>query len=163
MLFHPLINYGFPPVFTPTSSCSPIPPYVPPFTPPLHTFSYGSSVPSFTSPTPPQSVFWVCKLNNRITTCYGCRAKFTRAADGGVPVPPLDLILKCTENREYYDKDGNKQEKENANTYYHPSISCVKLKHPHFQPISDVRIADSLRSVLLPAHYELLQSVFNVS
>ena len=27
--------------------------------------------------------------------------------------PPLDLILSCTESREYYDIDGNKREKIN--------------------------------------------------
>ena len=42
------------------------------------------TVPPYGSPLRYQ--FWVCKLNNRITTCYGCRGKFTRAADGSVPV-----------------------------------------------------------------------------
>ena len=37
--------------------------------------------------------FWVCKLNKCITTCFGCRGKFTRVADESLPVAPLDMIL----------------------------------------------------------------------
>ena len=65
--------------------------------------------------------FWVCKLNKCITTCFGCRGKFTRAADGSLPVAPLNMILRCNESRPYYDRDEKLKEKENANTYYHPN------------------------------------------
>ena len=78
-------------------------------------------------------IFWVYKLNKRITTCFGCRGKFTRSADGGIPVPPLDIVLQCNESRSYYDKDGNIHEKDNSNTYYHPNITCIKQKHPDFK------------------------------
>ena len=40
-----------------------------------------------------QNTFWICKLNKCITTCFGCRGKFTRAVDGSLPVAPLDMIL----------------------------------------------------------------------
>ena len=78
--------------------------------------SYSSSKASFQSPmsyggSSSPYLFWICKINNRITTCFGCRGKFTRAADGNIPVPPLDLILKCHESRQYYGKDGNMHEK----------------------------------------------------
>ena len=99
---------------------------------------HGPTVPA--DAPPPQRLFWVCKLNNRITTCFGCRGKFTRSAGRGVPVPPLDLILKCNESRQYYGKDGN--EKENSNTYYHPNLSCIRNKHPEFVH-GDIRIAPS--------------------
>ena len=99
-------------------------------------------------------------LNNRITTCFGCRNKFTRSADGGVPVAPLDLILKCNESRQYYGKDGNIHEKENSNTYYHPNINCIRNKHPDFTQ-ADIRIEENVRSSLLPVHLDLLASVFN--
>ena len=105
-------------------------------------------------------LFWVCKRNKRITTCFGCRSKFTCAADGSLPVPPLDLILKCTESRAYYTKDGGLQEKENSNTYYHPNVSCIKKKHPEFQ-FTDVCLDDATCSTLAPSHFELLKSVFN--
>jgi len=72
------------------------------------------------------------RLNECIVTCYGCRNKFNRPADGGLPVPPLDLVLKCNEARQYYDKADVLQEKENSNTYYHPDINCIKLQHPAF-------------------------------
>ena len=110
----------------------------------------------------PHSIFWVFRLNKRITTCYGCRNKFTRAADGGLPIPPLDLVLKCNEGRQYYDKAGVLQEKENSNTYYHPHFNCIKQKHPDFQ-CSDIRLDDSVRSTLHSSHFELLQSVFGFS
>ena len=105
-------------------------------------------------------IFWVCKLNNRITTCFGCRGKFTRAADGTIPFPPLDLILRCKESRQYYGKDGSMQEKGNANTYYHPNTSCIKKKHPNFQ-LTDIRVDDATNTSLLPCHLDLLQLVFN--
>lgn len=80
------------------------------FNPPSSLPSYNgtnSHSASFQSPSPhcgtssAHYLFWVYKLNNRITTCFGCRGKFTRAADGGIPVPPLDLILKCNESWQY--------------------------------------------------------------
>ena len=105
-------------------------------------------------------LFWVCKRNKRITTCFGCRSKFMWAADGGLPIPPLDLVLKCSESRPYYNKDGNLVEKENSNTYYHPNVSCVKKKHPEFQ-LTDICLDDATRSTLTLSHFELLKSVFN--
>ena len=135
---------------------------------PSFSVNYGSS-PTFTVSHPSdychssdRSVFWVFKLNKCITTCYGCRNKFTRAADGGLPIPPLDLILKCNEDRQYYDKAGTLQEKEKSNTYYHPSVNCIKKKHPDFQ-LNDIRLDDSVRSSLHSSHFELLQSVFDLS
>ena len=65
--------------------------------------------------------FWVCKLNKCITTCFGCRGKFTTAADESLPVASLDMILQCNESRPYYNRDEMLKEKENANTYYHPN------------------------------------------
>ncbi len=96
-------NYGLPPVFAPTGGPNP---------PPSLSANYGRYVPPFACPctSPSRFLFWVCKLNNRITTCFGC--KFMRAADGSIPVPPFDLILKCTDSREYCDKDGNKRRRE---------------------------------------------------
>ena len=54
---------------------------------PLSSSQYAFSNPSssatampFTTPlssATPKCIFWVCKLNNRITTCFGCRGKFT--------------------------------------------------------------------------------------
>jgi len=93
-------------------------------------------------------------LNKCITTCYGCR---NRSGDGGLPVPPLGLILKCNEARQYYDKGGVLQEKEIRNTYYHPDINCTAFQ------CSDIHLDDSVRSTLLPNHFELLQSVFGLS
>lgn len=55
----------------------------------------------------------VFKLNEQITSCYGCRSEFTRAADDGLPIPAINLILKCNEGRQYYDKAGTLQVKEN--------------------------------------------------
>lgn len=104
--------------------------------------------------------FWVCKLNKRITTCFGCRGKFTRAADGSLPVAPLDLILQCNESRPYYDRDGCLKEKENANTYYHPNVSCITIKHKDFKVV-DIQLQEDVHSILEPSHFELLQSVFN--
>ena len=95
------------------------------------------------------------KWNKRITTCLGCRSKFTCAADGTLPIPPLDLILKCTESWPYYSKDGSLQEKDNSNTYYHPNVSCIKKKHPEFQ-FTDICLDDATRSTLTPSHFELL-------
>ena len=92
---------------------------------------------------PPHPLLWIFKLNKRITTCYGCRNKFTRSADGGLPIPPLDLILKCNEVRQYYNKAGVLQEKDNSNTYYHPDINCIKSNHPDIQ-CSDVRLDGSV-------------------
>ena len=46
------------------------------------------------------SVFWLFKLNKHITTCCGCRNKFTNVADGGLPILLFDLILKCNEGRQ---------------------------------------------------------------
>ena len=119
--------------------------------------SFTTGVP-FTQPS--RLVFRVCKLNNRITTCYGCRAKFMRGADGSVPVPPFDLILKCSEMREYYGKDGNKRQKENCNTYYHPNITCIRAKHPDFK-LCDIEIEDAVWGTLLQSHFDLLQCAFN--
>ena len=80
-------------------------------------------------------LFWVFKLNKRIATCYGCRNKFTRSADGDLPIPPLDLILKCNEFRQYYDKAGSLKKKDDSNAYYHPDINCIKIKHPDFSAV----------------------------
>ena len=111
-------------------------------------------------PTQSRLIFWACKINKRITTCYGCRGKFMRGVDGSLPIPPLDLILRCTESREYYDKDGNKRQKDNSNTYYHTNVSCIQSKHKDFQ-LSDVQVEDSVRSTLLQSHFDLLKCVFN--
>ena len=83
-----------------------------------------------------------------------------RGVDGSLPIPPLDLILRCTESREYYDKDGNKRQKDNSNTYYHTNVSCIQSKHKDFQ-LSDVQVEDSVRSTLLQSHLDLLKCVFN--
>ena len=88
--------------------------------------------------------FWVCKLNKRITTCFGCRGKFTRAADGSLPVAPLDMILWCNESGPYYDRDGMLKEKENASTYYHPNISWIKMKYKDFQ-VKDIQLDEDVR------------------
>ena len=133
------------------------------------TNSFGNSfdnsvnfVPPFntSSPRNERYTFWVCKLNKCITTCFGCRGKFTRAVDGSLPVAPLDMILRCNESRPYYDRDGTLKEKENANTYYHPNISCIKMKHRDFN-IQDVQLEDNVHCTLVPSHFQLLQSVFN--
>ena len=159
----PWNNGSTPTGFPSDASCSFVAP------PPCHNFysryPYGypvSCAPVTTYSAPPSVplIFWICKLNNRITTCYGCRNKFVRAADGSIPVPPLDLILKCRETREYYDKDGNKRESSNSNTYYHPNIACIRIKHPEFN-CSNLAMEDSIRAVLLDAHFELLWAVFN--
>ena len=94
------------------------------------------------------------------TTCFGCRGKFTKAADGNLPIAPLDLILQCNESRPYYDRDGTLKEKENANTYYHPNASCIKMKHKEFM-FEDIQLEEDVRYTLEPSHFELLQSVFN--
>ena len=44
--------------------------------------SYSSNKASFQSPmsyggSSSPYLFWICKINNRITTCFGCRGKFT--------------------------------------------------------------------------------------
>ena len=159
----PWNNGSTPTGFPSDASCSFVAP------PPCHNFysryPYGypvSCAPVTTYSAPPSVplIFWICKLNNRITTCYGCRNKFVRAADGSIPVPPLDLILKCRKTREYYDKDGNKRESSNSNTYYHPNIACIRIKHPEFN-CSNLAMEDSIRAVLLDAHFELLWAVFN--
>lgn len=168
---------SYPPTNFPTNHGASMPPYNPThphtygtscsYTPLSFPSCYGPSMhPSLgygatSAPSQPHYLFWVSKLNKRITTCYGCRGKFTRAADGSVPVPPLDLILKCNESRHYYDKDGNMQEKGNCNTYYHPNVSCIKKKHPEFQS-TDIRIEETMRASLVSTHFELLRSVFNI-
>ncbi len=151
-------NYGFPPLPSASPSSFPESPSRFQASPSSYHTSYSGSVP-VNAPSP-QYLFWVCKLNNRITTCFGCRGKFTRSAGGGVPIPPLDIILKCNESRQYYGKDGNMHEKENANTYYHPNFSCIRNKHPDFT-LSEIRVEDGVRTSLLPVHFNLLQSVFN--
>ncbi len=136
---------------------------------PWHTGMMGTSTSSTThvntsneliSPTVTY-LFWVYKLNKRITTCFGCRGKFTRSADGGIPIAPMDLIFQCNESRSYYDKDGNSHEKEHANTYYHPNITCIKQKHPEFKT-DHISVEDQVRDTLLPVHLELLHSVFDI-
>ena len=76
--------------------------------------------------TQPQSIFWVCKLKKGITTYFGCRGKSTRAAGNDIPVPPMDLILRCSETQSYYGKDGILYEKEKSNTSYHPNSSYIR-------------------------------------
>ena len=152
---NPSWNVGTPPMFSAPSFGNALSP------PPLP-FGYSFTVPTFTPPppAPPRRLFWVYKLNNRITTCFGCRGKFTRAANGGLPLPPLDLILRCNESRQYRDKDGNMQEKDNSNTYYHPNVKCITQKHPDFV-VADVRIEDTIKSTLSPPHMALLKSALN--
>ena len=96
-----------------------------------------------------------------ITTCFGCRGKFTRAAGNGIPVPPMDLVRRCNETQSYYGKDGILYEKEKSNTYCHPNSSCIRQKHPEFLP-QDIEIEEAVRSTLLPVNFELFQSVFNL-
>lgn len=122
--------------------------------------SFNTAYFNTSSPKNDRYTFWVCKLNKRITTCFGCRGKFTRAADGSLPVAPLDMILRCNESRPYYDRDGMLKEKENANTYYHPNISCIKMKHKDFQ-VEDIQLEEDVHYTLEASHFQLLQSVFN--
>ena len=72
----------------------------------------------------------------------------------------MDLILRCNESRQYRDKDGNMQEKDNSNTYYHPNVKCITQKHPDFV-VADVRIEDTIKSTLSPPHMALLKSALN--
>ena len=53
-------------------------------------------------------------------TCFGCRGKVAPAAKGSLPF----AILRCIKSQQYQDKDSNMQEKDNANTYYHPTGRC---------------------------------------
>lgn len=71
--------------------------------------------------TPVLMCYWFTDFT--IRTYYGCGTKFTQAAKGGLPVPQLDLILKCNK---YYDNAAiSIQEKWNWNALYYSNQSCI--------------------------------------
>ena len=76
-------------------------------------------------PVPDNSIFNVRFIEGNISTCYGCRNKYSKN-----PQPPDDICLQTEEWREFMPPGGVVPQTRWSNTYYHLRVRCVCLKWP---------------------------------
>jgi hypothetical protein len=105
--------------------------------------------------------FLVVFLNNRIKKCYGCAREFSRKCDGGILGPPNDIVVLHEAYREYYRSGKKLSSPRPQNTYFHPSVSCIRAKYPSFVP--QCLNIDGVREKLLPVHLKYLNALFSTS
>lgn len=134
---------------------------------------YTQSLPSF-QPGPPMysnasatnvfsgstSDFEMVYLTKRIKKCYGCSGEFVKDSDGSVLGPPHDIAVRHADFREYFLPNGERSvTRQKQNTYYHPSLSCIVKKYPHFS----TNMVNLSSIELKTEHYSLLRSTFLIT
>ena len=131
---------------------------------PLNAYSSYSgapdSKPSISTQNSP--VFTLQWLTGKIRKCYGC-GNSLRTDSGAVPKPPFDIVVRYKERRYYRDPDTQtlKLTKKEENTYYHPMLKCIHMKHPSFSK-SQLYIPVDLANSLLPLHRSHLFDTFGI-
>lgn len=112
-------------------------------------------------PVPQLPVFTFVFLNNRIKKCYGCSQEFCRRYDGKLLPPPHDLVIQHEDRREYIRGGKKCYSPRPQNTYYHPSMSCVRSKYPSFN--SSYLCLDKVRGQLSVEHTQFIKSHFGIA
>ena len=84
--------------------------------------------PAVSSPWQNSNPFVVTKVTNRVKNCIGCRVEF-RLPFG----PPFTgLVVRNFERDRYKGKFGQVHISNEANTYYHCNVECIKFRHLQF-------------------------------
>ena len=98
---------------------------------------------------PPILVFW----KKGITTCYGCKRKFTREHKA-----PMDLLFKMNVKRSFPNGRGGMQVARDASaTYFHSmSMNCLQRQFSYLEK-RDVFMHLETLDALSPAHIDLLK------
>ena len=75
--------------------------------------------------------FTVTRKIGIISTCYGCKEKFSAEMN----TPPNDLILKKLDFREWFEKQWGEIRKSSSlvPTYYHLRLDCLRRRYPYTQ------------------------------
>ena len=102
--------------------------------------------------------FFIVFLNKRIKKCYGCAKKFSRKYDGSVLNPPHDIVMLHEGHCEYYHNGKKCTSPRPQNTYYHPSVSCIKSKCSFFK--SEFLSLAKVHDKLLPEHLMYIHGHF---
>ena len=149
-------------------------PYNPPVSQSMQAYfpqqAFQSQFSSFTVITPPPGpvtdpvsrtdVFAVVFLNNRVKKCYGCSRDFSRRYDGQLLPPPHDLIIQHEDRREFLRGGKKCYSPRPQNTYFHPSVSCIRSKCPYFT--ATLLCLDKVRNQLTSEHIDYLQNHFGI-
>lgn len=119
-------------------------------------------VSQLTNSTQDSPVFTLQWLTGKIRKCYGC-GNSLRTETNAVPKPPYDIVVRYKERRYYRDPDTQvlKLTKSEENTYYHPMLKCIHMKHPSFNK-SQLYIPVDLANNLLPLHRSHIFDTFNI-
>ena len=87
--------------------------------------------------------------------------EFSRRYDGTVLPPSHDIVIQHEEYRQYM-RDGRKHvTPKPQNTYYHPSLACIRAKHAQFT--SDELCFDKVSGKLSSEHVQYLQEHFGIT
>ena len=117
--------------------------------PPAHSYQLSYNHP----PLP----FILCFIQGNISVCIGCKNKYPKA-----PKPPQDLCIKHEEWRQFTPQNTAIPQSKFGNVYYHCRMECIWMRCPNFIP-NDLHIPPEVVENLMPAHKELLQSMFGLS
>ena len=114
----------------------------------------GLQSPPLLSP-PSDAPYVLVFVKGNITTCFGCRAKFTKPA-----VPPYNLIVQHKDYRSYTDQEGV-QQRSFGNVYYHLDIRCLQQKQGGFNP-ANLHISKDVQEGAQILHKQFLLEQFGV-
>ena len=90
-----------------------------------------------------------------ISTCYGCKEKFS----AGMNTPPNDLILKKLDFREWFDKQRGDIRKSSSlvPTYYHLRLDCLRRRYPYTQ-LNNILLYHEVEDELTDEHKNKLRT-----
>jgi len=98
--------------------------------------------------------FPIVFVKGNISRCTGCGVCNLRSEDGKPHPPPYDL---CLQHKEYVvfanpRTDSHQISSDLRNVYYHAHKRCVEIKHPKFDPATDLKIYNDVKNLHSVVH-----------
>ena len=90
-----------------------------------------------------------------ISRCAGCKGNYVKPAS-----PPFDLCIQHEEWRQVTYANSTTPSSIFSNTYYHPSLHCLRVNWPLFEPTQLV-IPPTVAANLQKEHWDFLQNSFH--
>ena len=89
-----------------------------------------------------------------VRNCFGCSQSLKPG--GNISQPPFNLVVVTQMNRFFTSPQNGEIMSRKGNVYFHPQLSCIRMKQPCFVP-DMVQLPPALAPHLLPVHITYLQ------
>lgn len=123
--------------------------------------SYVQCFPQYSTPPLPvvpnhSGPFYVVFISGNISVCAGCHGRYMKPA-----LPPYDICVKHQEWREFTIPSNPSVQRRFGNTYYHPSLACLRSRWPHIQS-HDIIVEDDIKRNLSQEHKDFLATTLGI-